>query len=198
MNINNYLKAILEALNLSISRRISLAISFIIFLVIKFGLDFIQKKDFFNWVTGFLVILIFIMVATALADIYDKRQADIKSQKELEQKQAKQKLKHDKDLVEIRLEQARYRKYILNLSGKKLEMVKQLYNNEHGRDFLPDLDVNTNDLILHDVIMSTREYTHFLHPGGKLDEQRETCHLYVLTPVAKAVMDKNKKKFKSA
>ncbi len=138
------------------------------------------------------------MGATAVADIYDKRQSDIKRQEKIEEEKAQKSLKHDLDVIKKRTEQARYRKYILNLSGKKLEMVKRLYNNEHGRDFLPDLDVNTTDLVLHDVIVSTTHYTHFLHPSGKLDEQKETSHLYILTPAAKKVMDKNKEKFKSA
>ena len=195
MNLEEYFKTILEVLHLSISRRISLAISFGIFLGIKLLFDIAQKKDFFNWLTVLLTILIFVMLATAMADIYDKHQANIRHQKELEDKRAQQKLKHDKKLVEERLKQARYRKYITNLSGKKLEMVKRLYNNEHGRDFLPDLDVNTTDLVLHGVIVSTHEYTHILHPGGKLDGQKEICHLYVLTPNAKKVIDENKDKF---
>ena len=84
------------------------------------------------------------------------------------------------------------------MSGSKLKRVKKLYNNEHGRDFLPDLDVNTTDLVLHDVIVSTKQYTHFIHPNGRLDERKEISHLYVLTPKAKEIMDKNKEKFKSA
>ena len=88
VNLEEYFKTILEVLHLSISRRISLAISFGIFLGIKLLFDIAQKKDFFNWLTVLLTILIFLMLATAMADIYDKHQANIRHQKELEDKRA--------------------------------------------------------------------------------------------------------------
>ncbi|KXN75972.1 hypothetical protein [Lactobacillus johnsonii] len=198
MKIEKFLKVFLESLRLSISRRISLAISFTIFLIVKLLFDFVQNKNFLDWLTILLGLLIFVMLATAVADIYDKHQINIKNQEKLKEKETQQKIKHDKAVCAERLKEAKYRKYITDLLGSKLKMVKKLYNNEHGRDFLPDLDVNTTDLVLHEVIVSTKQYTHFIHPNGRLDERKEISHLYVLTPRAKEIMDKNKEKFKSA
>ena len=83
MKIEKFLKVFLESLRLSISRRVSLAISFTIFLIVKLLFDFVQNKIFLDWLTILLALLIFVMLATAIADIYDKHQINIKNQEKL-------------------------------------------------------------------------------------------------------------------
>lgn len=191
MNFEEYFKTILEALHLSISKRIGITIGLGFFILIKFIVDFFQKKNFFDFWTGLFTLTMFLVLVTALADIYDNRQK-VKKKKEDELKEKRQKDKeHNLKVMQDRLKEARFRNYILTLSGRKREMVKKLYQNEHGRGFLPDLDVDTTDLLLHDVIVSTYKGKYVTGLNGDLDERHEKYHLYVLTPPAKKVIDNN-------
>ena len=195
MDFEEYFKAILEALHLSISKRISITIGLGGFILIKFGADFFQRKKFFDFWTALLTLIMILTLVTAFADIYDnKKKAKDAEIKKISEKRQKDK-EHNLKVIQDRLNEARYRKYILTLSGRKLEMVKKLYLNEHGRGFLPDVDVNTTDLLLHNVIISTNKGKYVTVPSGDLDEQHEKYHLYVLTPQAKKVIDNNYEKF---
>lgn len=177
--LKDYLKIVMEALNLNVPRRISLSVGCLLILITKLIVDLCQNKDFFDIWTGlFFVVLIFSSV-TSLADLYtEKKDKEDKKQKSKERFNTK-------------------KSFILDLEGRQLSIVKSLYFNEHHRGYLTDNDTDVLTLVAEEIIVQTSKYNYFSSRDitGEVDN-RDVKHLYILTPPALEIIKQHPQKFK--
>ena len=92
--LKDYLKIILEALNLNVPKRISLSIGCLLILLTKLVVDRIQNKTFFDVWTGLFFVIFVFALATSLADLYTER----RNERDKEQK-SREKLKTKKTFI---------------------------------------------------------------------------------------------------
>lgn len=176
--LKDYLRIILEALNLNVPKRISLSIGCLLILLTKLVVDRIQNKTFFDVWTGLFFVTFVFALATSLADLYTER----RNERDKEQK-SREKLKTRKT-------------FILDLEGRQLNIVKSLYFNEHHRGYLTDNDTDVLTLVAEEIIVQTSKYNYFYSRDntGEVDN-RDVKHLYILTPPALEIIKQHSQKF---
>lgn len=87
----------------------------------------------------------------------------------------------------------KFEKYILSLSGRKLDIVKHIYKAEGNRLYLPQNDTDVIDLAMHNVIISLKHYT--VVNSSFIDDINNPPFLYILQPRALDIIKVHESKF---
>lgn len=87
----------------------------------------------------------------------------------------------------------KYRKYLLSLSGRKLEIIKRMYANPRHQCYLSQRDTDVMDLIIHRIIKLPDET--YIGADVWTDDFNDPPFLCVLFPKALNIIRKHEDKF---
>ncbi|OYR97483.1 hypothetical protein CBF61_04090 [Lactobacillus taiwanensis] len=181
-------KLILETIKISVSRRISIAISLGLVLFIKAIVNYFQKADFFDLFTEIILVLTFVSLATAIADIYDEKKRKKVEQAKKAERRSEALSRHLLGNWSLFLsdtfneEEDKLRDFIRSLPEDQKEILKEIDENEHKRAYLNDIDSNVASLMYNDLIKKTEIYK-----GSGINKK----HVYILVPKVIPVIRKS-------
>lgn len=98
--------------------------------------------------------------------------------------------------LEYQYQNYKYRKYILSLRGRKLDIIKKIYNHPQHHCYLSQKDTDVIELTMHHVIICPDNKT-ILSRAVWTDDFNDPPFLFVLQPEALKIMEKHKRKFTS-
>ncbi len=172
-------KLILETLKISVSRRIGIAIGLSLVLIIKAIVNYFQNATFFDLFTEIILALSFVSLATAIADVQDEK-------KRIKKEKARQSAKRSEAMQRhffgnwtaflngtFNEEQDKLRDFIRGLPEDQIEILKQIYNDEHERAYLNDIDSNVVSLVYNKIIQKTH-----IAKGKGINRE----HVYIFVP----------------
>ena len=95
--------------------------------------------------------------------------------------------------IREKLNDFKYKKYLLSLDGRKLEIVKKIYASPHYHCYLSQKDTDVMDLDIHGIIISSNQT--ILAARVWTDDFNDPPFLYVLVPQALKIIKKHEDKF---
>lgn len=172
-------KLILETLKISVGRRIGIAIGLSLVLIIKAIVNYFQNVIFFDLFTEIILALALVSLTTAVADVQEER-------KKIKKEKAKQAQKRSEAMQRHLLgnwtaflhgnfdeEQDKLRDFIRGLPEDQIEILRQIYKDEHARAYLNDIDSNVVSLVYNKVIQKTN-----ISRGKGINKE----HVYIFVP----------------
>lgn len=97
--------------------------------------------------------------------------------------------------LKIHVKQREYEKYILDLSGKKLKIIRNMYQNSKHQGYLSQNDTDVLELTMNHVIVSLKAGI-IIGSNNWPEDLNDPPFLYVLQPEALKVIEKHKNRFK--
>lgn len=179
----DYIKGVIEALKMDTkSKSIGFFVGLIILLLKPFSkeLNMTYFYNRFTWIVVLITIFFAVSIAVDFVEAkYNKREKDKKNAK--------------RKNAELQKQQ-RFEYYVLGLKGRKRRIVRDMYRNYHHRDYVSVNDSDALDLLLHNVIIPTKNSKR-VDIYGKEREYNELQELFILAPRVVQIIDKNKEKF---
>ena len=178
-----YIREAIEAVKMDTKSKIIGLVTGLVVLFLKPFARLLSMTYFYNKFT-WAVVLVTIFFAVSLCIDLEEKQRN-KRERNREDKKKREK--------EVRKQQ-QFLNYVLGLKGRKWRIVRNMYANHHHRNYVSVNDSDTLDLIMHNVILPTKN-TQRVDSFGKEREYNELQELFILAPRVVQIIDENKKQF---